>query len=74
MYVDIKIAVLPLVKAYLENNYGAEPFELSQDNQYGIFLFNCLVHVKKVSKILPELEINTNYYTETLTMLASASF
>jgi hypothetical protein len=73
MYIEIKIAVQPLVKAYLKKNYNIEPFDLKQDNQYGIFLHNCLSPVKKVLtlKRSPILDINTEKYTEVLTLRLS---
>lgn len=75
MHIDIKIAVQPVVKAYLQKNFNVEPFELSQDNQYGIFLYNCLTHVKKVRKLtsvqkcfIPTANDLQSRYSEILTI------
>lgn len=73
MYIEIKIAVQPLVKAYLRKNYCVEPFYLRQDNQYGIFLHNCLSPVKKVLSTRQSviLDINMAKYSEILTLRLS---
>jgi len=66
-YIDINIDVMPIVKLFLSKSFQTEPFYVCQDNQYGIFLYNCLASLKK-SKKHTSLTMNKNKYSETLTL------
>ncbi|MBS7565103.1 hypothetical protein KHS38_11870 [Mucilaginibacter sp. Bleaf8] len=62
MILEIKIPVLPVVKAYLRHKYPVEPFELYRNNKYGIFLFNSLTLLRPV---VGKVEFHEKY-SETL--------
>lgn len=51
MHIEIKVAVTPLVKAFLRQRLPIEPYMLlSQDTIYGTFLFNVLTSLKTVHR------------------------
>jgi hypothetical protein len=65
MILEIKIEVSPLVKAFLRYKHPITPFELYRNNQYGIFLYNALSHLKPVGG----KKVNLAKYSETLRLL-----
>ncbi|WP_374949606.1 hypothetical protein [Mucilaginibacter sp.] len=48
MIIEIKIAVQPVVKAFLSYGHSVDPFEVYRNSQYGIFLFNALSNLRPV--------------------------
>ena len=61
MIIEIKIAVLPVVKAFLGYRHSVDPFEVSRNSQYGIFLFNALSNLRPVEDVPIETKKFADY-------------
>jgi hypothetical protein len=72
----LRIAVKPYIKKFIANDYQVDPFILTTNNLYGIFLFNSLEKPspRVLKKIDEEDDLDPAIYSETLEVLFSEKY
>lgn len=78
MQLEIRVAVKPYVKKFIGASYAVNPFVLTTNNMYGIFLFHSLekprLTVTTRADIRPEETMDPAIYYEQLPVLISENF
>jgi len=76
MQLIIPVAIKPYIKKFIGKEYQVEPFVLSTNNLYGIFLFNCLQ--KPSPKLIRSIDdvdsMPVSVYNDTLKVMISENY
>lgn len=75
MHLILPVAVKPYVKKYIGSLYPVEPFVMSKNNEFGIYLINCLEKptLKKINRAKQE-DIDRKVYSEILNVYVSENY
>lgn len=75
MQLVVPIAIKPFIKKFIEKDFSADPFVVTTNNLYGIFLFTCLEKASpKLLRAEREFALDAGIYSGSLKILISENY